>query len=97
MLKLILLQFNSGEATENLLTSRTDAPPPAIMRRTASLDAHLNKAYLKGQWPRGTADKRSCLLVEKGTQTEEWQTEDWQEDKRSIEFVFISQVFGACC
>lgn len=68
------MEFILGENTENLLTVRTDAPLPTVLRRTASLDA----IYLKGQWPRGTADKRSCLLLDKGTQT----PEEWQEKKR---------------
>lgn len=50
-----------------------DAMAPVI-RRTASLDA----IYLKGQWPRGTVDYGSNLLVDKSTQT----PEEWLDMKR---------------
>ncbi|XP_046439848.1 protein FAM117B-like [Daphnia pulex] len=52
------------------------------MRRTASLDA----IYLKGQWPRGTADYESNLLLDKATQTpEEWMADLKRFSCRGVE------------
>lgn len=60
--------LNSLISVENPEPTQKIDDYPA-MRRTASLDA----IYLKGQWPRGTADYGSNLLLDKATQTpEEW-------------------------
>lgn len=72
------IQASTSSSCTNILNSliSVENPEPTqkiddypSMRRTASLDA----IYLKGQWPRGTADYESNLLLDKATQTpEEW-------------------------
>jgi hypothetical protein len=72
------IQASTSSSSTNILNSliSVENPEPTqkiddypSMRRTASLDA----IYLKGQWPRGTADYESNLLLDKATQTpEEW-------------------------